>query len=357
MPVTVPAVVASTLVIDLRSDTVTRPTDAMRRAMADAEVGDDVYGEDPTINRLQEGAAEIFGKEAALLCPSGVMCNQVWLRTLARPGTEVVVEADAHVVNYEAGAGALLAGVQFRTVPGQRGLLAAADVAAAIRPDAFPLTPTSLVWIEHTHNRGGGTCYALEDLRALHDVAAAARVPLYMDGARVFNAAVATGVAPATIGAQVDALSFCLSKGLGAPVGSVMVGRADAIAEASLWRRRYGGAMRQAGVIAAAGLVALDQMVDRLADDHEHAMRLALAAAEVAPDHVDVAQVQTNIVNLERVPAAAVVTALRDAGVLVVAMDAATVRMVTHADVSAADCDRAADHLRRVLASTDLTAA
>jgi threonine aldolase len=173
----------------------------------------------------------------------------------------------------------------------------------------------------------------------------------------VFNAAVATGVAPATIGAQVDALSFCLSKGLGAPVGSVMVGAADAIADASLWRRRYGGAMRQAGVIAAAGLVALDRMVDRLADDHEHARRLAVAAAEVAPDHVDVSQVQTNIVYLERVPAAAVVAALRDAGVLVGAMDAATVRMVTHPDVSAADCDRAADHVRRVLEATDLTAA
>jgi threonine aldolase len=344
-------------VIDLRSDTVTRPTDAMRRAMAEAEVGDDVYGEDPTINRLQERAAATFGKEAALLCPSGVMCNQLWLRTLARPGTEVVVEADAHVVNYEAGAGALLAGVQFRTVPGRRGLLAADDVAAAIRPDAFPLTPTSLLWIEHTHNRGGGTCYTLDDLRALRGVADHAGLPLYMDGARVFNAAVATGVPPARIGAQVDALSFCLSKGLGAPVGSVMVGAADAIAEASLWRRRYGGAMRQAGVIAAAGLVALDQMVDRLASDHEHAALLAAAAAEVAPDHVDVAQVQTNIVYLDRVPAAAVVAALRERGVLAGAMDATTVRLVTHADVSSADCGRAADQLRRVLAASSLSTA
>jgi len=329
----------------------------MRRAMADAEVGDDVYGEDPTVNRLQERAAAEFGKDAALLCPSGVMCNQLWLRTLGQAGTEVVVEADAHVVNYEAGAGAMLAGVQFRTVPGPRGLLAATDVAAAIRPDTFPLTPTSLVWVEHTHNRGGGTCYTLEELRALRAVTTDAGVPLYMDGARVFNAVVATGVAPATIGAQVDALSFCLSKGLGAPVGSVMVGSADAIAEASLWRRRYGGAMRQAGVLAAAGLVALDQMVERLATDHEHAARLAAAAAEVAPDHVDVAQVQTNIVYLERVPAAALVTAMRDAGVLVGAMDASTVRLVTHADVSPTDCDRAAELLRRVLEAADLSAA
>jgi threonine aldolase len=343
-------------VIDLRSDTVTRPTDAMRRAMADADVGDDVYGEDPTVNRLQETAAALFGKEAALLCPSGVMCNQVWLRVLARPGTEVVVEADAHVVNYEAGAGALLAGVQFRTVPGRRGLLDPGAVARAIRPDVFPLTPTSLVWIEHTHNRGGGTYYQDATLAQLRDVTTAAGVPLYMDGARVFNAAVAAGVGVADIAAKVDALSFCLSKGLSAPVGSMMVGTTDAIAEAALWRRRYGGAMRQAGVLAAAGLVALEQMVERLADDHERARRLADAATAVASDHVDVAQVQTNIVYLEDVPAAAIVAALRAEGVLVGAMDATTVRLVTHADVSDADCDRAAEALRRVLSTAQLTA-
>jgi threonine aldolase len=339
--------------IDLRSDTVTRPTRAMRRAMAEAEVGDDVYGEDPTVNRLQEQAAARFGREAALLCPSGVMCNQLWLRVLATPGTEVVVEADAHVVNYEAGAGALLGGVQFRTVPGDRGLLASADVAAAIRPDLFPLTPTTLVCIEHTHNRGGGTYYDLPALDALRATTADAGVPLYLDGARIFNAAVASGVDVATYAGRVDALSFCLSKGLSAPAGSLMVGDADAIDEARRWRRRYGGAMRQVGVLAAAGLVALDQMVERLADDHEHARRLALAAADVAPGHVDLAQVQTNIVYLERLPAATVVGSLRAAGVLAAAMDVATVRLVTHAGVSTGDCDRAADALRRVLADVD----
>jgi threonine aldolase len=342
-------------VIDLRSDTVTRPTDAMRRAMANAEVGDDVYGEDPTVNSLQETAAGMFGKEAALLCPSGVMCNQLWLRVLVRPGTEVVVEADAHVVNYEAGAGALLAGVQFRTVPGRRGLLDPAHVAAAIRPDVFPLTPTSLVWIEHTHNRGGGTYYPAATLAALREVTATAGVPLYMDGARVFNAAVAAGLTVAELAARVDALSFCLSKGLSAPVGSIMVGTSEAIAEATLWRRRYGGAMRQAGVLAAAGLVALEHMVDRLAEDHARARRLADAAAEVAPDHVDLAQVQTNIVYLDDVPAGAIVTALREEGVLAGAMDRTTVRLVTHADVSDADCDSAADALRRVLTLVPLT--
>ena len=328
----------------------------MRRAMAEAEVGDDVYGEDPTVNRLQEEAAARFGREEALLCPSGIMCNQLWLRVLATPGTEVVVEADAHVVNYEAGAGALLGGVQFRTVPGDRGLLAAGDVAAAIRPDVFPLTPTSLVCIEHTHNRGGGTYYDVPELDALRATTADAGLPLYLDGARIFNAAVASRVDVAAYAARVDALSFCLSKGLSAPAGSLMVGDADAIDEARLWRRRYGGAMRQVGVLAAAGLVALDQMVDRLVDDHEHARRLACAAADVAPDHVDPEQVQTNIVYLERLPAAAVVDGLREAGVLASAMDVATVRLVTHAGVSAADCEIAADTLRRVLAGHGATA-
>jgi threonine aldolase len=335
--------------IDLRSDTVTRPTAAMRRAMTDAEVGDDVYGEDPTVLRLQEAAAERFGREAALYCPSGVMCNQLWLRVLGRPGTEVIVEADAHIVNYEAGAGALLGQVQFRTLPGRYGLLDPDDVADAIRPPVFPLTATSLVCIEQTHNRRGGTYYALEQLQRLRAVCDQAGVPLYMDGARVFNAAVASGTEPRAYGAAVDGLMFCVSKALGAPVGSLMVGDSDAIAEAGLWRRRYGGAMRQAGVIAAAGLVALEHMVDRLADDHANARLLAQAAAEVLPAAVDLAQVQTNIVYVERVDAAAVVAALAAEGVLAGAMDARTVRFVTHPDVSERQCLHAADVLRRVL--------
>jgi threonine aldolase len=336
-------------VVDLRSDTVTRPTAAMRRAMADAEVGDDVYREDPTVNALEQAAAERFGREAALYCPSGVMCNQLWLRVLAAPGTEVVVEADSHVVNYEGGAGALLAGVQFRTLPGRRGLLSAADVAAAIRPAAFPLTPTSLVWLEQTANRGGGTAYALEELAAIREVTRDAGVPLYVDGARIFNAAVATGTKPAEYGALVDGLMFCVSKALGAPVGSLMVGDAAAIEQARDWRRRYGGAMRQAGVLAAAGLVALDTMVDRLAEDHEHARLLAEAAAEALPEAVDLEQVQTNIVYLEGVDAAAISAALRREGVLAGAMDPRTVRLVTHPDVSRSGAQRAGAVLRRVL--------
>ncbi len=334
--------------VDLRSDTVTRPTPAMRRAMADAEVGDDVYGEDPTVRRLEEAVAGLFRREAALFCPSGIMCNQLWLRVLARPGTEVVVEADAHLVNYEGGAGALLGQVQFRTVPGAHGLLDAADVAAALRVDAFPLTPTSLVCVEQTANRGGGTVYSVERLQAVRSVTAEAGLPLYCDGARIFNAAVATGTDLATYGGLVDGLMCCVSKALGAPVGSLMVGDASAMAEAREWRRRYGGAMRQAGVLAAAGLVALER-IDRLAEDHTHARLLAEAVAEVAPAHVEIGLVQTNIVYVTDVDAADVCARLREGGVLAGAMDPRTVRLVTHPDVSAEDAARAADVLRRVL--------
>ncbi|HVM19575.1 MAG TPA: GntG family PLP-dependent aldolase [Egibacteraceae bacterium] len=334
--------------VDLRSDTVTRPTAEMRRAMAEAEVGDDVYGEDPTVRRLQERAAELFGREAALYCPSGVMCNQLWLRVLARPGTEVVVEADSHVVNYEGAAGALLGGVQFRTVPSRYGQLEVDDLREAVRADHFPLTPASLVWLEQTHNRRGGTYYSVGQLEAVRALCDERGVGLYIDGARILNAAVASSTDPDVYGRIADGLMFSLSKGLGAPVGSLMVGDADAIAAATEWRRRYGGAMRQSGVIAAAGLVALDR-IERLADDHAHARLIAEAVADVRPDTVDLPQVQTNIVYVNGVDAADVCARLREHGVLAGAMDAATVRMVTHPDVSAQGAKTAAEALRRVL--------
>lgn len=335
--------------IDLRSDTLTKPTAAMRAAMASAEVGDDVYGEDPTVARLEEAAAERFGREAALLCPSGVMSNQLWLRVLAPPGTEVIVENDSHVVNYEAGAGALLAGVQFRTLPGERGLLGPEAVVGALRPDAFPLTPTSVVWIEQTHNRRGGSVYPVERLRDLRRVTADAGVLLYMDGARVFNAAAAHDVDPAVYGGLVDALMCSLSKGLSAPIGSMMVGDADAIGEARAWRRRYGGGMRQAGVIAAAGLVALEQMVERLPEDHANARLLAEAASDACP--AGAVPCETNIVTIEDVDAPAVLEALRERGVLAGAIGPRAVRLVTHPDVSADDCRKAAEALRQSLSA------
>lgn len=335
--------------IDLRSDTVTRPTAEMRQAMAAAEVGDDVYGEDPTVNLLEATAAERMGRQAALYCPSGVMCNQLWVRVLGRPGEEMLCEADSHIVNYEAGAAATLGGAQFRTIPGVRGLLEPRDVAAALRPRGFSVTPTGLVWLEQTHNRRGGTVTDLARLEAIADVARTADVRVYMDGARIFNAAVAEGVDPARYAGLVDGLSFCTSKALGAPIGSLMVGDADAIAEARAWRRRYGGAMRQAGVVAAASLYALTHRVARLAEDHAHAQLLATAAAEVAGDRIDPAHVETNIVLIEPVPAEELVRRLAAQGVAAGAMDAQALRLVTHPDVSEADCRRAADALRRSL--------
>lgn len=336
-------------VIDLRSDTVTRPDAAMRRAMAEAVVGDDVYGEDPTVRELEAEAAGLFGMDAGLFVSSGVQANLVALLSLAARGTEVLVEADAHLVNYEGGAGAQFAGAQFRTVPAERGLLAPADVAANIRPDHFPLTATSLVALEQTHNRRGGTAYTPEQLRAVADVVRAADLPLYVDGARIFNAIAATGSTPAEQGAACDALSFCLSKGLGAPVGSVFVGAADVVDRARGWRRRLGGAMRQAGVIAAAGLVALREGPARLADDHHHATLLYDAARDALPDGHSLAPPVTNIVYVEGIDAAAAVSALREQGILGGSMDPTTLRLVTHRDIDAPAAKQAAEALRVVL--------
>ncbi|MDX1619413.1 MAG: GntG family PLP-dependent aldolase [Nitriliruptorales bacterium] len=332
------------MTIDLRSDTVTKPTDGMRRAMADAEVGDDQYGEDPTVNRLQERAAELFGREAALLVPSGVMGNIIAMRTWAAPGTEVIVEDNAHLVAYEAGASAMMAGVQFRTLPGLRGQLVVEQVEAALRPVTFPYTANSAVSIENTTNRAGGTVYPIEAVRELRALAAERELRFYMDGARVLNAVVASGTSAADYGTAVDGLCFCLSKGLGAPVGSVLVGDADAIADAHGWRRRLGGAMRQAGIIAAAGLYALEHHVDRLADDHANARRLAEVVADAVPAAVDPDEVETNIVYIDTgdEPAAEIAERLSDDGILIGAMGATSLRAVTHLDVDRDDCETAA---------------
>jgi threonine aldolase len=337
--------------VDLRSDTVTRPTEAMRRAIAAAEVGDDVYGEDPTISRLQETAAGMLGREAAMLAPSGVMANQIALRVHARPGTEVIVEADAHLVNYEDGAGALLGGVQFRTVKTPDGRLAPDLVADEIRPDAYHLTPTSLVCLEQTHNRKGGTVTPVEDIEEIGRIAQEAGVNLYLDGARMFNAAVAAGVDPSVYAEHVDGLMFSLSKGLGAPIGSVLVGDEDTIVEARRWRRRYGGAMRQAGIIAAAGLHALEHHVDRLAEDHAHARLIVETIAEEAPDAVSLAQVETNMVYVDTgdVDAPGMAGALAEDGILVGALGPSTIRLVTHLDVDSDGCRRAAQAILGLL--------
>ena len=338
--------------VDLRSDTVTRPTPAMRRAMAEAEVGDDVYGEDPTVTALEEEVAARFGREAAVLTPSGIMATQILLRALTTPGSEVVCEDDAHVVAYEAGAAAINAQVQFRTVTGDRGRLAADRVAAALRPAAFPYTDLGAISVEETTNRGGGAVHGLERLRALRALADERGVPLHGDGARLWHALVATGDDPVAVGATFTAFSVCLSKGLGCPVGSLAVGDAATIAVARAWRRRFGGAMRQAGVLAAAGRHALTHHVERLADDHAHARLLADTLAADRPELVDPHTVNTNLVYVttgDR-PAAEVIEVLRGQGILVGAMGPHLLRAVTHLDVDRSGITRAAEALLRALA-------
>jgi threonine aldolase len=334
-------------VVDLRSDTVTQPTAGMRRAMAEAEVGDDVYGEDPTVRALEEEVAGRFGREAAVLTPSGIMATQVLLRALTTPGSEVVCESDAHVVAYEAGAAAINAQVQFRTVDGARGRLEPDAVRAALRPPTFPYTEVAAISVEETTNRGGGAVHGLERLRALRDVADERGVVLHGDGARLWHALVATGEDAVEVGRTFTAFSVCLSKGLGAPVGSLAVGDAEVIEVARAWRRRFGGAMRQAGVLAAAGVYALAHHVDRLAEDHAHARALAERVSDAVPGAVDLDEVETNLVYVRTGarPAAEVVAALGAQGVRIGAMGPNLLRAVTHLDVDRADVDRAAEAL------------
>jgi threonine aldolase len=333
-------------VIDLRSDTVTRPTEAMRRAMAEAEVGDDLFGDDPTVRRLQERAAQIMGKEAALYAASGTMCNQIALRTLVRHGHEVIAEATAHVITVEKISAATLSGVTYRPIAGERGVINAEQVTHALRPDLDPLRTrvVDLVAVENTHQVGGGTVMPLETLREIRKVAQDAGLRLYLDGARVFNASVASGVDVADFAAEADAMMFCLSKGLGAPIGSVLCGPADFIDEARRVRIQFGGGWRQAGVVAAAGLVALEEGPKRLHEDHENAKRLAAGVAELFPGAVDPDAVETNIlfVNHEPVgmPPPEIVARLQMEGVLA-GIVTGRVRMLTHRDVSSADIDRA----------------
>jgi threonine aldolase len=334
-------------VVDLRSDTVTRPTAQVRQVMAAAEVGDDVYGEDPSVRALEEEVAGHLGHDAAVFVPSGVMATQVLLRALTRPGTEVVCENDAHVVAYEAGAAAINAQVQFRTVPGDRGRLDPDAVRAALRPAAFPYTEVAAVSVEETTNRGGGAVHGLAWLRALRAVANERDLVLHGDGARLWNALVATGDDPVAVGRCFTALSVCLSKGLGAPVGSLAIGAAEVIAEARVWRRRFGGAMRQAGVLAAAGRYVLTHHLERLAEDHANARAIAMRLADAVPAAVDLDSVTTNMVYVDTGdrPATEVVAALAADGVRVGAMGPHLLRLVTHLDVDAAGCRRAADRL------------
>jgi|CXWL01.1.fsa_nt_gi threonine aldolase len=340
--------------IDLRSDTVTKPTPAMREAMACAPVGDDVYGEDPTVNQLQSMAAALLGKEAALFVPSGIMANQLAIRVQTQPGDEVIVEARSHIVRYEHGAAAALAGVQLHMVPTARGLLTADHIAAAIRPkDPYSLR-TALICLENTHNSGGGTVYPLETIHHIRTVALKQGIPMHLDGARLFHAVTASGVSARDYAQHFETVSFCLSKGLGAPIGSLIVSDASTIQKLRPLRRMYGGGMRQAGIVAAAGLYALTHHLDRLTEDHVHARRLAQLLSLIPGVSIDPSQVETNIVifdlpNLTQ-PAGDMVSALREAGVLLNPVGPRSFRAVTHLDVSAADIERAGEIVTHVLA-------
>jgi threonine aldolase len=331
--------------IDLRSDTVTRPTPAMREAMARAEVGDDAYGEDPTVNRLQERVAALLGKEAALFVASGTMGNQLSLGVLAGPGDEILCDASAHCAAFEGGALAALWGVQARMLPAARGLLDPAELEAALRPARDLLPRTRAIAIENTHNRGGGAVYPLERVRAIGEVARRHRLDLFVDGARLWNACAATGVSPAAYVADATLVSVCLSKGLGAPVGSVLCGPRDHVREARRLRIRLGGQLRQAGVLAAAGLYALDHHLERLAEDHAHARRLAEALAAL-PGVALVFPVETNLVFAAFAGRKAADVSARLAAHGVLANPEGSrpdvLRFLTHLDVSREDVDEAA---------------
>ncbi len=340
------------MTIDLRSDTVTRPVPGLLAAMAAAETGDDVYGEDPTVRALEERVAELLGKEAALFTVTGSLANLLGVRSHVRPGQEILCEARAHIVRAELGGHAALHGVTSRTWSHPRGYVDLGAVAEMLAPDAGPyLVSTAAVSVENTHNFAGGTVQPLADLKALYDLVSGTGVGLHLDGARLWNAHVATGISLEAYGSFFGTVSVCLSKGLGAPVGSVLAGRADAIAEAREWRKRLGAGWRQAGVLAAAGLYAQEHHVERLAEDHTNARALAALLAEagvVKPD-----EVETNIVMVDtstsRLNAAELVARARDEGILAGAVGPQTVRLITHLDVTADDCKTAGETLVRIL--------
>jgi threonine aldolase len=332
------------LMIDLRSDTVTRPTAAMRAAMAQAEVGDDVYGEDPTVNELQEMAAEVFGREAALFVPTGSMGNSIAIRLHTRAGQEVLCESRAHVLDWEMAMMAQFSGCVARTVAAPRGVLTWELIQPAIAPKIYYKAQTGMISLENSHNMAGGTVTPVPVLEEIWAGARAAGLPVHLDGARVFNAATALGVSVAELTRGFDTVMFCLSKGLGAPVGSMLVGSKEWIAEARGVRKALGGGMRQVGVLAAAGLIALTEMPKRLHEDHANARLLAEAVAEVEGVAIDLETVETNIVifTLKEGGAAAFVAALKERGVASSAIGTHQVRFVTHFDVSREDCERAA---------------
>jgi len=331
--------------IDLRSDTVTRPTPAMRKAMAEAEVGDDVFGEDPTVNILQEKVANLLGKEASLFVPSGTMANQLSIKSHTQPGDEVIIESSSHPYNFEGGAGAALSGVQFQCLKGVRGILEASQIEEAIRPVDHHFAVTRLVCLENTHNRGGGSIYPVEKMAEIYRLAKSRGLLVHLDGARLWNASVATGIKPQEYAQWADSVSVCLSKGLGAPIGSLVSGSKIFIERVHRFRKMFGGGMRQVGIIAAAGIYALEHHLERLKEDHQNAKRLGVGLKEMKGVSIDPRHVETNIVIFDianaGMTAAQVAEAMKNEGVLIHAFGKTQIRLVTHLDVSAEDIERA----------------
>ncbi len=340
--------------IDLRSDTVTRPSQAMRQAMANAEVGDDVYSDDPTVNSLEERVAALFGKEAGIFTPTGSLANQLAIRILVAPGEELIAETNSHIVRAELGAAAVFSGITTRTWPAKNGLLVAKDALEIARPNSGPyLVSTTAIAVENTHNFGGGTVQPLEEIKALRKGADEIGVALHLDGARIWNAHVASGVAFSEYGKYFDTISVCLSKGLGAPIGSVMISNKERVAKARVWRKRYGAGMRQVGLLAGAAHYALDNNIARLAEDHRRAKELAVAIASVDKSFVDPSLVETNIVGLDLAnapyTAAELATRCREAGLWISALGPKYARLVTHLDFDDEQCAAAIEILKRVL--------
>ena len=348
-----PATVAPR-VIDLRSDTVTRPTNAMRRAMAEAEVGDDVYGEDPTVNRLEAAAVRIFGREAALFVPTGTMGNQIAIKVHTRPGQEIICEERAHILDWEMAMPALFSGCLIRTLRGEDGILSWSEIKNKIPSPSYARAQTGLIELENTHNMAGGTVTPPEVTNEICEQAHEQGIPVHLDGARIFNAAVALDHPVAEVAGKVDSIMFCLSKGLGAPVGSMLVGSRKFIDQARSVRKALGGGMRQAGVLAAAGLIALEEMPNRLDEDHANARRLASALAEIPTIKIAPEKVRTNIVIFgiggTKMDSATFLQRLREKSVIASAVGQSLVRLVTHFDVTREDCEQAVETIRTVCA-------
>ncbi|MCK4428547.1 MAG: low-specificity L-threonine aldolase [candidate division Zixibacteria bacterium] len=340
--------------IDLRSDTVTKPSKAMRQAIAEAEVGDDVFEDDPTVKKLEEMTAELLGKGKALFVPSGTMANEVAIKSLTKPGDEVVLEGDSHIYNYEVGAPSVLCGVQLHTLKGKRGILTAQQILDHLRPQDIHVPQTTLICLENTHNRAGGTIYPIEEIKKIREATKPLGIKMHLDGARLWNATIATGIPLDEYARHFDSVSVSLSKGLGAPIGSVICGSSDFILIARRNRKMFGGGMRQVGIIAAAGIYAIENNFNRLNEDHRNAKALAEGLSKIPKISVDSESVQTNIVVIDikesGMEVGEVLEELKEKGVLAVPFGRNKIRCVTHLDVTRDDIDQALETFQQIFA-------